>query len=102
MSEEKKIVREVLELGNATGELHCTWMEHPSRRVLRAFPALLRGRPNRHVSTYNGYFSHNANTIRLGLDGMFTLDGEMHHASREHGPLTISNGGTLEFVRIRH
>jgi diacylglycerol kinase (ATP) len=87
--------------GKEPGDLHCTWMEHPSRRVLRAFPALLRGRPNHHVNTANGYFSHNAETIRLRLDGTFTLDGEMHQASREHGPLTITNGRTLEFVRIR-
>lgn len=88
--------------GTETGVLHCTWMEQPSRHVLRAFPALLRGKPNRHVNTENGYFSHNAGLIRLQLDGTFTLDGEMHHASREHGPLTITNGSTLEFVRMRH
>jgi len=88
--------------GSETGVLHCTWMEQPSRHVLRAFPALLRGKPNRYVNTDNGYFSHNAGHIRLQLDGTFTLDGEMHHASREHGLLTITNGSTLEFVRIRH
>ncbi len=87
--------------GREPGQLRCTWMEHPSRRVLRAFPALLRGKPNRHVCEQNGYYSHNAEDIRLQLDGMFTLDGEMHGASRAQGPLIVSNGGTLEFVRIK-
>jgi hypothetical protein len=86
--------------GEESAALHCTWMEQPAKHLLRAFPALLRGRPNRHVCTRNGYFSHNGDCIQLGLDGTFTLDGEMHQASREHGPLTISNGATLEFVRI--
>lgn len=86
--------------GARAGALHCTWMEQPARRLLRAFPALLRGKPNRHVCRQNGYSSENADTIRLGFDGIFTLDGEMHHAAREHGPLTISNGGMLEFVRF--
>ena len=84
----------------AARELHCTWMEHPSRRLLRAFPALLRGKPNRHVNADNGYFSHNADRICLTFDGTFTLDGEMHRAERGRGPLTLSNGGTLGFVRI--
>lgn len=86
--------------GNESGDLHCTWIEKPTRKVLRAFPALVRGRTNRHVIAANGYFSHNANEIRLLMDGTFTLDGEMYHASRKHGALHISNGGTLEFLRI--
>lgn len=86
--------------GGESATLHCTWMEQPARRLLRSFPALLRGRPNRSLSEDNGYFSHNADRIRLCLDGTFTLDGEMHQASRAQGPLTISNGTTLDFVRI--
>jgi hypothetical protein len=34
------------------------------------------------------------------MDGLFTLDGEMHAASRECGPVTITTGGTLNFLRI--
>ena len=86
--------------GKEPGVLRCTWMEKPTRRLWRAFPALVRGRPNRHLSADNGYFSHNADEIRLLMDGIFTLDGEMHQARREHGPLVISNGGNLEFLRI--
>ncbi len=87
--------------GHEPQALRCTWMEHPAQRVLRAFPALLRGRPNRHVCADNGYFSHNAGTIRLWMDAMFTLDGEMHHASREQGPLIISDGGSIDCIRSK-
>jgi hypothetical protein len=86
--------------GQEAAALHCTWIQKPTRKVLRAFPSLVRGRPNRHVTPENGYFSHNADTIRLWMDGLFTLDGEMHRASTDHGPVIISSAGTLNFLRI--
>jgi hypothetical protein len=86
--------------GQEAAPLHCTWIEKPTRKVLRAFPSVVRGRPNRHATPENGYFSHNAQQIRLWMDGLFTLDGEMHAASRECGPVTITTGGTLNFLRI--
>ena len=86
--------------GVENAPLHCTWMQQPTRKVFRAFPSVLRGRPNRHAGQENGYFSHNAREIRLWIDGAFTLDGEIYHASTEHGPVTVSNGGDIEFIRI--
>jgi diacylglycerol kinase (ATP) len=86
--------------GQEAGPLHCTWIEKPTRKVLRAFPSVVRGKPNRHVTPDNGYFSHNAEHIRMWMDGLFTLDGEIHEASRQHGPVTITTGGTLDFLRI--
>ena len=86
--------------GQEQGALHCTWIEKPTHKVLRAFPALIRGKTNRHVTPENGYFSHNTDQLQLVMDGTFAVDGELHHASREYGPLTISNGGELEFLRI--
>jgi hypothetical protein len=86
--------------GDEPGALRCTWIEKPARHLLRAFPALVRGRPNRHLCADHGYFSHNADEIRLLMDGIFTLDGEMYQARRERGPLVIGKGGTLEFLRI--
>jgi len=88
--------------GKEQGVLHGTWVEKPTKKLLRAFPSLLRGKENPHVIPANGYFSHNADRIELHMDGLFTLDGEMHPASREYGPLHISNGGTIEFMRISH
>jgi hypothetical protein len=86
--------------GQEAGPLHCTWIEKPTRKVLRAFLSVLRGKPNRYVTPDNGYFSHNAQHLSLWMDGLFTLDGEIHRASREQGPVTITNGGNLDFLRI--
>jgi len=86
--------------GSEDAPLHCTWVQKPARKVIRAFFAVLRGKPNRHVTPENGYFSHNAQKIQLWLDGSFALDGEIYQASAQQGPVTVSNGGDIEFIRI--
>jgi len=86
--------------GREDAPLHCTWLQKPTSKVLRTFPSLLRGKPHPLLTPDNGYFSHNVNQVSLLMDGLFTLDGEMHHASRVQGPLTISHGGRLEFLRM--
>jgi len=86
--------------GSEAAPLYCTWVQKPARKVFRAFFAVLRGKPNRHVTPENGYFSHNAQRIELWLDGTFALDGELYHASTQQGPVTVSSGGELEFIRI--
>jgi len=88
--------------GQEDAALHCTWVEMPAPRLLRLFPGLLRGKPGAFATRERGYFSHNADQIRLWLDGSFTLDGEMYQARKDCGPLIISNGGELEFIRITH
>ncbi|MFQ5643442.1 MAG: diacylglycerol/lipid kinase family protein [Thiogranum sp.] len=86
--------------GKEDAPLYCTWVQKPARRVFRAFFAVLRGKPNRHVNEENGYFSHNAQKIRLWLDGSFALDGEIYQAAAAQDPVTVSNGGDVEFMRI--
>jgi len=86
--------------GSEDAPLHCTWVQRPTRRVFRAFHSVLRGKPNRHAGQENGYFSHNASRLRLWIDGAFTLDGEIYHASREHGPVSVTSGGNIEFIRL--
>jgi diacylglycerol kinase (ATP) len=86
--------------GREKGSLHCTWIEQPARSLMRLFPSVLRGAPAARATPEHGYFSHNSGRIRLWFDGGFTLDGEMHQASLDTSPLTISNGAELEFLRI--
>lgn len=81
--------------------LHSTIIRSPARRLLRNLPALLRGRPNRHMSPDSGYLSYNVDRISLSFDGPFTVDGEISHAQIESGPVEISNGGDLTFLRIQ-
>ncbi len=86
--------------GAETGPLHCTWIEAPAPGLIRLFPSVLRGKPGAGATPERGYCSHNTQELRLWLDGTFTLDGDMHEASSAAGPLTVSNGGELEFIRI--
>ncbi len=86
--------------GTEDAPLHCTWVQKPTRKVLRAFPSVIRGKPNQHAGPGNGYFSHNASEIHLWMNGTFTLDGEMYNANTEHGPVILTNGGDIEFLRI--
>jgi hypothetical protein len=86
--------------GTEPAPLHCTWIERPARRLLREFAFLARGKPRPTTAPENGYFSHNAGQVRLWFDGSFTLDGEMYQASSDTGPVTVSNGGDLEFIRF--
>ena len=85
--------------GEEVAPLHATLVLDPANRFLRNVPALLRGRPNRHMTEANGYYSHNADQIRLIMDDMWTLDGELYQATASDGPVTITNGGDVTFVR---
>ncbi len=80
--------------------LHATMIRSPATRLLRNLPSLLRGKPNRHMSPDSGYLSYNVDKISLSFDGPFTLDGEISYAHRESGPVEVSNGGDLDFLRI--
>lgn len=80
--------------------LHTTMIRSPATRLLRNLPSLLRGKPNRHMSPNSGYLSYNVDKISLNFDGPFTLDGEISYARSESGPVEVSNGGFLDFLRI--
>lgn len=45
--------------------------------LLRTFLSIVRGRPSRNAVPESGYFSHNADAIRLCLEGKLNLDGEI-------------------------
>ena len=80
--------------------LHVSVIGNPANRFLRTLPSVLRGRPNRHLTPDNGYVSYNADAITLKFDGPFTLDGEITHASASNGPVEISSGGELVFLKF--
>lgn len=86
--------------GDGDGPLHTTLVRHDAPRLIRNLPALLRGRPNRHVNETAGYRSRNLDSLQLAMDGPFTLDGELFHASREAGPVDVRSGGIVTFARI--
>jgi diacylglycerol kinase (ATP) len=86
--------------GQESAPLHTSLVHADAERFLRNLPAMARGKPNRHMTEANGYSSHNASRIRLAMDGSWMLDGEVHEARISDGPVTISNGGDVTFVRL--
>ena len=80
--------------------LHVSVIGNPANRFLRTLPSLLRGKPNRHLTPDMGYVSYNVDAISLNYDGPFTLDGEIMHAVGNDGPVEISNGGELVFLKF--
>ena len=86
--------------GGGDGPLHLTTVRfHPTRPV-RTLPGLMRGRTGRYATPDNGYRSGRIDELELLMDGPITLDGEIHHASREQGPVRIVNGGYADFLRV--
>jgi diacylglycerol kinase (ATP) len=86
--------------GNEAGPLHVSMIRAGADRLLRNLPALLRGKPGRHAGVAAGYQSRNVGRISLTLDGPYTLDGELYQASRTAGPVSISVGGPVTFIRL--
>ena len=85
--------------GKEDAPLHVSLIRTGAHRLLRNLPALLRGQPGRHVGA-EGYQSRNVARIGLSLDGPYTLDGEMYQASRSTGPVIITAGGPVTFIRL--
>jgi diacylglycerol kinase (ATP) len=83
--------------GTGPGALRVTLMEQHCTKFLRTFTSIVRGRPNGNAVPESGYFSHNADRIRLSLQGKLNLDGEILDAA---GPVTISATRELEFLKL--
>ena len=86
--------------GSGNGPLHTSMVRAGAGHFLRTLPSLLRGKPGRHATEAAGYRSYNCETVRLELDGAWTLDGELYQAQRSTGPVTITNGGNIDFLRL--
>ena len=83
--------------GKGPGTLRLTLIEQHCSRFARTFFSIARGRPNSNAVPESGYFSHNADIIRLHLDGKLNLDGEILVAN---GPVEISASKPLEFLTL--
>ncbi len=84
--------------GSGPGGVRFTALSAEARRLKRALPGILSGRPGRVVTERNGYLSRNAKRVDLELSCGFTVDGEL----LEPWPgrtLSITAENTLRFVR---
>jgi diacylglycerol kinase family enzyme len=86
--------------GSESGPLHYTALRAHPQKLLRALPSILRGRRGPHALPQNGFYSHNANEIKLNLDSGFTLDGQLYTPETRQKPTVVRYGGTASFLRI--
>ncbi len=86
--------------GAETAPLHYTSIQAGPKRLVRSLPFLLRGKQGKHIAPEHGYISHNVSEIRLDLQEGFTLDGEMFMPGQARGPLILSEGGQISFIRF--
>ena len=83
--------------GTGTGRVRVTLFRQGCSRFIRTFISIIRGRPNRHAVPESGYISHNADRIRLHLDGKLNLDGEILVTQ---GQVEISASRNLDFLKL--
>jgi diacylglycerol kinase (ATP) len=86
--------------GKESEPLHYTAVNSRPQHLVRALPALIRGRTNRYGTAKNGYISCNVQRVRLTMNGGFTLDGQLFEAKAHLGPIVVQNGGTASFLRL--
>jgi diacylglycerol kinase family enzyme len=84
--------------GREPGDVRFTALASRVRRLSRAAPGILRGRPGAHVKAENGYTSANAERVELRLDCGFTVDGEIFPCQTDER-VTITADRRVTFVR---
>ena len=75
-----------------------TAIAYPPERLLRSVRKVLYGGNERDLPA-PCYTSRGAHSIRLGFDGLFTLDGQMFEAPAD-GPLVVSAPDRIGFVKV--
>lgn len=78
--------------------LHYTAIRYRPARLLRSLPFVLSGGRGLRPREQDGYFSHNINTLSLGVEGGFVLDGERFRVDADAGALRVSQGERVAFL----
>lgn len=83
--------------GRESAPLHATFVRQHSKRIWYSIWPLITGRGHS-LKKEHGYVSYNTQRLELLLDDDYIVDGELFHASRQHGPLRISASGPVTFL----
>jgi diacylglycerol kinase family enzyme len=86
--------------GTQTGPLHFTAIADRAQHLMRVLPSMARGQRCRLRTPENGYFSDNANEVRLKLNSGFMLDGELHPVGPDTEEVVLNSGGQASFLRL--
>jgi hypothetical protein len=84
--------------GEGSGGVRFTSMAHGADRMGRAIPGLVRGRPNRNMTSAAGYTSRNVNRAELRIDCGYTVDGEVFPGHPDER-ISLSADHRITFVR---
>ena len=84
--------------GAGGGPIRTTLISRPARRLARALPGLLRGRPPAFANATAGYESRAVSTLHLTPTGGYALDGEDYFPPAG-SELAISVGPEFAFLR---
>ncbi len=87
-------------LGDNDGAFHCTVVYDGASKILRTLPLLLLGRRGKYATEAHGYQSQKIQQMSLTFDGSFTVDGELYSARCSDGPVQISHGGDITFLKL--
>jgi hypothetical protein len=80
------------------GPLHFSYISYPPKRLGLYVPRFLYGGPRRNLPS-ESYFSRDATSVRLKLDGPFTLDGEFFEAEPDK-EIVLSSDERANFVQL--
>ncbi|MEP4486585.1 MAG: diacylglycerol kinase family protein [Halioglobus sp.] len=83
--------------GKGEGNMRITVIEHDCSRFVRTFISILRGKPSANAVTTEGFYSYNAQSLSVDMEGKLNLDGEILEAS---GPVEISASPVFEFLKL--
>jgi diacylglycerol kinase (ATP) len=86
--------------GENDGTFHFTVIHDGATKILRTLPGLLKGRKGKYATEEDGYQSLKIEQLSLTFDGSFTVDGELYAASINDGPVKISHGGDITFLKL--
>lgn len=86
--------------GSETGPLRFTALADRPKHLMRALPALIRGRTHHQATPQNGYYSNNVKKIELTMNTPFTLDGQIYTPDPQLGPVVVEDGGQASFLRL--
>ncbi|MBE0454889.1 MAG: kinase [Roseovarius sp.] len=81
------------------GRIGLTTIQGGAARFGRSILSVLRGRPNPHVTSANGYESFRTDRFEMFLDGELNLDGELFVTAGGENPLIVSAEGPIRFLR---
>ena len=86
--------------GDAEGAFYHSRLRARPGHALGTLAPLFWGRAGRFARPEHGYYSGKLDSLSLQMDGPVTVDGEVYQASRQAGPVRVSVGGRLAFLRF--